>query len=179
MRSKAAKREATMSKRKPWELPGWSHPFHPGMAVKLSAEGLAAGMQGRAKRPTGVVTCVHLLDRLGVRVRRYGQKTSIWYHVDFWEATMSEPMTDERIKAARERGCALRNFRNHDSLDPAFVRTVGAQMVFLPAFVRTVGAQMVFLSDEIYRLRDEVERLTAENAALRHENANAGLQEVR
>lgn len=56
-----------------------------GQRVRLTADGVCQGLQGRARRPIGVI--VDLMPRyLGrVKVQRYGLKTAMVYMSKFWE----------------------------------------------------------------------------------------------
>lgn len=64
--------------------------FTIGQRVKLTPEGVTAGIAGKANRDTGVVKGfpdkpLDYMDvRLLIRVQRDGQRQSGIYHMDFW-----------------------------------------------------------------------------------------------
>lgn len=61
--------------------------FHEGQLVRLTRAGERQYLQGRAKKPTGIVWRVDLEQPLRVWVQRCGLKGVGSYHIDFWEPT--------------------------------------------------------------------------------------------
>lgn len=59
--------------------------FHVGQLVYMTPKALQQGLQGRAKKPTGLVWRVEPDQPLSVWVQRSGLKGIDNYHVDFWQ----------------------------------------------------------------------------------------------
>ena len=57
-----------------------------GQVVRLSAKGMKAGFQGRAKQPTGKILGFYGEARPYVLVKRTGIKRPEQYHISFWES---------------------------------------------------------------------------------------------